>query len=87
MLQENFISLVAQDRGAEARQVLQDDLSARVLDHLETRKHELAKGLFSGSTQQVTEAEEKKDDEKHDDEKADEKLVKKLVKKDCLTEK
>lgn len=84
MLQENFISLVAQDRGAEARQVLQDDLSARVLDHLENRKHELAKGLFSGSTEQVT---EEKDEEKHDDEKADEKLVKKLVKKDCLTEK
>lgn len=53
MLEGNFVTFVAQDQGAEARAVLQDDLSQRVLDHLEERKRELAAGLFSG---QVTES-------------------------------
>ena len=82
MLNENFITLVAQDNGAEARLVLQDELSNRVLETLEARKRELASGLFGGTTAQVT---EEKDKEKHNDEEKDEKLVKKLVKKDCLT--
>ena len=56
MLHENFIAMVAADRGAEARGILQDNLSAIVLDHLEERKRELAAGLFSGTpNEQVTE--------------------------------
>jgi hypothetical protein len=69
----------------EARAAIQDDLSNRVLDALETRKHELARGLFSGaSTQPVTEGSLGVVKKGHDDEVEDTKLIKKLVKKDCL---
>jgi hypothetical protein len=84
MVPENFIAMIAQGNGAEARAVLEDGLSNIVLNRLEERKRGLAAGLFSGtSTQPVTEENEAA--EKHDDEVEDTKLVKKLVKKDCLT--
>ena len=77
MLNENFISLVAQDKGTEARLVLQDELSNRVLETLEARKRELASGLFGGAAAQVTEEKDTDTDtEDHDDEEEDEKLVK-----------
>lgn len=84
MLEGNFVTFVARDQGVEVRAVLQDDLSQRVLDHLEERKRELAAGLFSGTTS-VTEGLGIKKDT-HSDEVEDTKLVKKLVKKNCLAE-
>lgn len=87
MIQENFIALIAQDHGADAKAMLQDDLSNRVLESLEARKRELAQGLFSGGPSQVTEEKDDKKEDGHDDEVADTQLVKKLVKKDCLTDK
>lgn len=48
MVPENFIALLAQNNGAEARTVLEDGLSQIILNRLEERKRELAGGLFSG---------------------------------------
>jgi hypothetical protein len=63
MLEGNFVTFVAQDQGVEARAVLQDDLSQRVLEHLEERKRELAAGLFSGHASEPVQEESEQLDE------------------------
>ena len=63
MVPENFIALLAQGNGAEARAVLEDGLSNIVLNRLEERKRELAGGLFSGyATEPVQEEFEQLDE-------------------------
>ena len=63
MVPENFIALLAQNNGAEARTVLEDGLSNIVLNRLEEQKRELAGGLFSGyATEPVQEEFEQLDE-------------------------
>jgi len=63
MVPENFIALLAQNNGAEARTVLEDGLANIVLNRLEERKRELAGGLFSGyATEPVQEEFEQLDE-------------------------
>ncbi len=50
-----FVTFVAQDRAVDARNILNTELSERVLDALTTRKQELASSLFGGGLQEEVE--------------------------------
>jgi hypothetical protein len=55
---KHFIELIAQGENLQAKSVLEDELSARAFEALDTKKKELASGLFGGVSEEVEQTEE-----------------------------
>lgn len=54
----NFINSVASGNAIEAKEVLNDLLSARAFESLDARKQELAQSIFTGKEPEVQDTEE-----------------------------
>jgi hypothetical protein len=55
---KNFIDLVSSGNNVEARSVLEDILSSKAFESLDTKKQELASGLFGGMSEEPEQTEE-----------------------------
>jgi len=55
---KNFIDLVAQGQNVEAKSKLEDLISSRAFEALDSKKQELASSLFGGVPENVEETEE-----------------------------